>query len=85
MTLLKLNPENTMNKIYKFECLNSNLAVTVDEVQPDPNQVILRVHQEDSLLLLPFSKAEFHELCNMRYRLDYPETTAQTKNLVLVS
>jgi hypothetical protein len=45
----------------------------------------LRVHQEDSLLLLPFSKAEFHELCNMRYRLDYPETTAQTKNLVLVS
>ena len=74
-----------MNKIYKFECVNSDLAVTVDEYQPEPNQVILRVHQEDKVSLLPFSKAEFNELCNMRYRIDYPEITAQTKNLALVS
>ena len=74
-----------MKKIYCFECLNNSTAVTVDEFQTDPEKVILKVHNGDDTLLLSFTKDEFHELCNMRYRLDFPDITAQSPELTLVA
>ena len=74
-----------MKKIYCFECLNNSTAITVDEFQTDPDTVILKVHNGDDILMLSFTKDEFHELCNMRYRLDYPELTAQLPELTLVA
>jgi len=74
-----------MKKIYCFECINNSNAITVDEYQIDPDTVILKVHNGDDILLLTFTKDEFHELCNMRYRLDYPNITAQLPELSLVA
>ena len=74
-----------MKKIYCFECLTNSTAITVDEFQHDPETVILNVHNGDDILLLSFSKDEFHELCNMRYRLDFPEIPAQSPELSLVA
>ena len=74
-----------MKKIYCFECLNNSTAITVDEYQHDPDTVLLKVHNGDDILILPFAKDEFHELCNMRYRLDFPDITAQSPELSLVA
>ena len=74
-----------MKKIYRFDCLNNSTAITVDEFQHDPDTVILKVHNGDEILLLSFTKDEFHELCNMRYRLDFPELPAQSPELSLVA
>ena len=74
-----------MKKIYCFECLNNSTAITVDEFQHDPDTVLLKVHNGDDILMLSFAKDEFHELCNMRYRLDYPEIPAQSPELSLVA
>ncbi len=57
-----------MKKIYCFECINNSNAITVDEFQTDPETVILKVHNGDDILLLPFTKDEFHELCNIEPR-----------------
>ena len=74
-----------MKKIYRFDCLNNSTAITVDEFQHDPDTVILKVHNGDDILLLSFTRDEFHELCNMRYRLDFPDISAQTPELSLVA
>ena len=74
-----------MKKIYCFECINNSTAITVDEFQTDPDTVILKVHNGDDMLLLSFTKDEFHELCNMRYRLGFPEIPAQSPELTLVA
>ena len=74
-----------MMKIYRFDCLDNTTAITVDEFQTDSDTVILKVHNGDDILMLSFAKDEFHELCNMRYRLDFPEITAQSQELSLVA
>lgn len=74
-----------MQKIYRFDSINQ-MAITVDETQPEPNQVILRVHSGDDMLVLQFDKDEFDELCNLKYRLDFPEETPQkAQSLALVA
>ena len=57
----------------------------MDEFQHDPDTVILKVHNGDDILMLSFAKDEFHELCNMRYRMDFPDITAQLTELSLVA
>ena len=75
-----------MKKIYRFDCLNNTIAVTVEEFQTDAEKVILKVHNEKDILILEFDRDEFYELCNMRYRMDFPvEITAQLPELTLVA
>jgi len=75
-----------MMKIYRFDCLNNNTAVTVDEFQADAEKVILKVHNGNDLLILEFDRDEFYELCNMRYRMDFSvEIPAQLPELSLVA
>lgn len=62
-----------MRKIFRFETLDPNNAITVDEFQPFPDKVIMRVHQGDEVHLFQFSKDEFLELTGMRFRLDFAE------------
>jgi len=62
-----------MRKIFRFETLDPNQAITIDEFQPLPDKVIMRVHQGDEVHLFQFSKAEFMDLAGMRFRLDFAE------------
>ena len=63
--------ETTMKKIYQFDC-NNGISITIDQFQLDPNQVIIKVHNNDNVMLLQFDKDEFHDLCSMRFSIDYP-------------
>jgi len=72
-----------MRRIYRFDTLNHH-AITVDEIQTEPDQVTLRVHTSDQLLALSFAKEEFEELCQLRYRLDFPAVTTSAHKLALV-
>lgn len=65
-----------MRRIYRNDTIN-NHSITVDESQSEPDQVIIRVHTIDNLVVLNFSKEEFEELCNLKFRLDFPSVTAQ--------
>lgn len=72
-----------MRRIYRFDTLNHH-SITIDEVQAEPDQVTFRVHTTDQLLVLSFSKEEFDELCQMRYRLDFPVVATPAHKLALV-
>jgi hypothetical protein len=63
--------EYKMKKIYQFDCTNG-ISITIDQFQLDPNQVIIKVHNNDNVMLLQFDKDEFHDLCGMRFNIDYP-------------
>ena len=63
--------ETTMKKIYQFDC-NNGISITIDQFQLDHNQVIMKVHNNDNVLLLHFDKDEFNDLCSMRFSIDYP-------------
>ena len=75
--------ETTMKKIYQFDC-NNGISITIDQFQLDPNQVIIKVHNNDNVLLLQFDRDEFHDLCGMRYSIDYPAITTKP-DLTLVA
>jgi len=62
-----------MRKIFRFETLDPNQAISIDEYQPYPDKVIMRVHQGDDIQLFLFAKAEFAELTGLRFRLDFAE------------
>ena len=74
-----------MKKIYCFEALNNTTAITIDETQNDNHMVTLKVCQEDNILILQFDRDDFDELCNMRFRLDFPVIPAQLQELALVA
>ena len=63
--------EYKMKKIYQFDC-NNGISITIDQFQLDHNQVIMKVHNNDNVLLLHFDKDEFNDLCSMRFSIDYP-------------
>jgi hypothetical protein len=65
--------------------LNNNFCITIDEYQNDPEKVTLKVHNENDILLLELEREEFYELCNMRYRMDFPELPAPLSELALVA
>ena len=73
--------ETTMKKIYQFDCTNG-ISITIDQFQLDPNEVIIKVHSNDNILLLQFDKDEFHDLCGMRFNIDYPITAKPELSLV---
>lgn len=73
-----------MRKVYRFDTINQ-LSITLDELQPEPAYVVLRVHSNDDLLVLQFEKQEFEELCNMKYRLDFPPASVPVLPLALVA
>jgi hypothetical protein len=60
-----------MKKIYQFDC-NNGISITIDQFQIDPTQVIMKVHNNDNVMLLHFDKDEFNDLCSMRFSIDYP-------------
>jgi len=75
-----------MKKIFQFDCLNNNQAITLDEFQPNSGQVVMKIHQGDDMQLLQLDREEFYELCAMRYRLDFPDdVTAPATELSLVA
>ena len=68
--------ETTMKKIYQFDC-NNGISITIDQFQIDPTQVIMKVHKDDTVMLLHFDKDEFNDLCSMRFSIDYPVLPAK--------
>ena len=76
-----------MRKIFRFETLDPSQAISVDEYQPYPDKVIMRVHQGDDIHLFHFSKDEFMDLAGMRFRLNFAdeEESAPVQELSLVA
>jgi hypothetical protein len=60
-----------MKKIYQFPSLTSTRFLSVEEKQPSSDEVTLRIQCEGDEFALPFSVAEFNELCSLRYRLEF--------------
>ena len=71
-----------MKKIYQFDCINNTHSITIDQYQTDPNQVVMKIHNETDTLILQFDRDEFHDLCAMRFTIDYPITAKPDLTLV---
>jgi hypothetical protein len=71
-----------MKKIYCFDCNNTDTTVTIDQFQADPNQVVMKIYHDESVLVLQFDREEFHDLCSMRFSIDYPPTAKPDLSLV---
>jgi hypothetical protein len=60
-----------MKEIFQFSSIN-NRSLSIERKQSTPDEVIIRVECDGDEYLLPFQRGEFNELCNLRYRLEFP-------------
>ncbi len=75
-----------MKKIYCFETINNAISITLDESQEDSDRVTLKVYKDETIIILQLDRDDFDQLCNMRYRLDFPDdVTAPATELSLVA
>ena len=63
-----------MKKIYEFTSTNPQRTLSVEERQSSKDEVVIRINCEGDEYLLTFPIAEFTELCNLRYCLQFPLT-----------
>jgi hypothetical protein len=64
-----------MKKIYQFSSTNPQRTLSVEEQQSSKDEVVIRINCEGGdEYLLTFTIAEFTELCNLRYSLQFPLT-----------
>ena len=63
-----------MKKIYQFSSTNPDRTLSVEERQSSKDEVVIRINCEGDESLLSFPLAEFYELCNLRYSLQFPLT-----------
>ena len=62
-----------MKKIYEFSSTHPQRTLSVEERQSSKDEVVIRINCEGGdEYLLPLPLAEFTELCNLRYCLQFP-------------
>ena len=61
-----------MKKIYEFSSTNRSRTLSVEEKQASPDEVVIRINCEEDEYLMLLPLAEFIELCNLRYSLQFP-------------
>ena len=55
-----------------FESVNNNVSITLDEFQEQYEFVSIKVYQGESIINVQLDRYEFDQLCNMKYRLEFP-------------
>jgi hypothetical protein len=60
-----------MKKIYQFASLTNTRFLSIEEKQHSSDEITLRIQCEGDEYVLPFSVAEFNEICSLRYRLEF--------------